>query len=249
VSKKPAFEPRKWDGMLLQGMSNFFMGYAQNPNPGVFDEIMKRVVGMRLHQLAEHRHGVAGAIHGIIFTHPEMENTWKREWNHPLMALEACRPPEEDREFTNATCVDYLFMYAVTCNDILSMQRIVRLSQRDDGVGSAAMEVVNHHGQNPLMRDAVQQGTPKVQQPSGQHSIHQSVRALGLLAACDQAHSANVLYVGCQVSPEAIAVCTPNGLLPAGFPCQWEGHQVVPRAATQDEMHQWSRIKAETRRP
>jgi hypothetical protein len=231
------------------------MSYAQQPQPEAFDAVMERVVSLRLHQLPEHRHGIAGALHGILFMHPDLENTWKREWNQPLATLEACRPPESDQDISKPPEVDYLWMYGVTCQDDLSVERIARLSRRADPVGSAAYHVVQCYAHHPMMRAALVRAvsTLTTQPHDCTDAPHASVRSLALRAEQVPPDQGAVLYVGwlppLPGSVGSLVICTPDGQAPVGFPATWDGYPVSAQKASPTDVSQWSKVRADMHRP
>jgi len=247
-----------WAGMVMQDIANFFLTYAADPQPGAVDVVMGRITALGLMQMPEHRSGIAGAIHAMAAMSPHLGLVLDTGWPQAMAIMTGCRPSDDDDEIKRPGEVDYLWMYAVTCGDDFSADRVVRAAARKDAIGEAALQLVHASAAHPLMIHALARALKAKDVPahlSSASSIpHASITSLSRYAAMIPSSNGAVLYVAwlppsVDQAAGALVIRTPNGKAPLGFPDDWDGHPVVPQQATPDEMLTWNKLRAQQGNP
>lgn len=251
----PHVRPEDWPNIIMQDMAVFFYGYSLAPNPGAFDMLMQRIQALNLLYRPEHRHGISGAIAGIISLHPQLEAGWRKAWQRPFIVIDECKPPESDADIRRPPEVDYLWMYAVTCGDEYTSDRVVRIAMRQDAVGDAGVFLIRHNLTHPLLigsmaRQAMRTTTALSRTPK---LPQESIASLSLFASQVPPSHGEVLYVA-WLPPEkdasgALVIRTPDGNPPIGFPSEWDGLPIVAQAATAEELVKWRKLLSQREAP
>lgn len=250
-------DPNEYVQIQTVRLAAFFSVYPSDPHPEMVPAALKVIYDLGLHASPVHRHGIAGALDGLAKLHPLYVPQWRAAQPKVYAHTDRLRPPDGDSDITQAGTVDYLWMLALMINDEHPVERIIRLGQRQDPVGNAAVMLIHQNAAAPLMMSVLQKAVASrkievVDLPKNLPT--DDIMRLTHEAAQHPLWSSVVLYVGYQPGATqklagTIVVTTPDGKLPAGFPAEWGGRVVVGRTATAGELAKWHKLKGDKDTP
>lgn len=240
-------------GPRLAWLPAYFASYRLDPDPGRFIEALGVIEEFKLMALPEHRHGLAGAVVGVLFKHAEQSDGWRASKHRSVIATaERITIPLVDQDIANPLMVDYLWMFWMTTGDTGTLKRIVRLALQPGQVGEQAAVLLAAHAMLPEVAVQLDQlaasgcaigGTP-VPLPSAYTTVrkdipHAEVKSLyAHLIAIPGTRQRLVLVAwlpGTLEVPQGFLAVTRDGHRFNGLPLEWEGYPVHVRRATVDE--------------
>lgn len=233
----------EYDGLLIQDIASFLAGHAERPDEQQADLAVQRMHQLGLLHRAEHRYGIAGALHALMHAHPPYASKWRAEYEKMCVLADALKPSDLDSDITIVAQLDYLWVYASTIADHFTVDRLVRLGHRRDAIGDAVVVMIHAYAQHPLMIAALDRAArTTTTPPQAPHLPHAAILSLARYAASDPRLMHRILYVGW--TGAALAVRTPDGQMPPACPTEWEGLPVVAQPATADELKKWRQLDA-----
>lgn len=247
-----AVSAEEYVGAAMRDLGEWFITYKSAPDFDTIGVAFERILRLALLEQAEHRHGVAGGIEGILRLQPDRRRDIRRAWPRIFELADPLRPADLDADIRKATEIDWLWMVALVTGDSAPLDRIVRLGRRRDPIGDAALMILHVHSALPQVVEALARAAQQLalQQPPPvpeKRVPSDAVKALAQAIALDPDLRPCVLHVGWEpqtgapgdTPPGRFVLTTPDGKMPVRAPKTWEGMQVVARMATISEMQRW----------
>jgi hypothetical protein len=233
---------------VMQSIFRYFHYYSTKPRPDLFVDMLKRVLELRLMQLPEHRHAIAGAVASIVMFHPEHQDLWRKGIELPLRQIiesaERLSPPPTDEGITWPTQVEYLWMSWVITRDLAVLQRLVRFASRQDAVGDTALSILHAHAHFPEVKAVMtsilsrrqRDLTPSYRGHAPDVPVAQ-VNELQAVVTRNPLTMRRVVLVGwIPGETGGYLVVTTDGEKPDPCPEMWHEQRILVRKATPEEM-------------
>lgn len=245
--------PEQWEGLELERIGNFLLGYADAPKPEELPRIVASIATLKLLLRADHRYGIAGAMAGVFELHPDQQDQWRDQWPELWAAVESMRPSELNSEVKRPAELDYLWMRGLVSRDEADLHRVVALGLAAGDVGDAAVMLLHTYAAHPLVAKVLATAIATTTTSAGDGIPRSSIQSLAQRVANDWGLEEVVMLVGWRphngADPGALIVVTPSGRLPLQIPATWDGHPVKARTPTVQEMERWRAIQADRDRP
>lgn len=273
-------------GEIMTTLVRYFTSYATTPRPDLMLDALDWIQTLNLMALPEHRYGIAGAIRGVMDLVPpvlvpdapdgdEIElstpagpppeplfiKAWRAGYPKILESVDRLVPPEHDIGITRTGHIDYMGMRWMVARSPLFLDRIIRLSHRDDDVGEAAAVFLDVYASMNEVQEArlraagIHIPTAEQQRAAGAMAAEGMTRAIqvdGLVRylTATPSEREHMVYVGwVPGTPSAFVIATTDGQPPKHTPERWHDQAVSVRTATEAELSAHQELAMERDRP
>lgn len=285
-------------GEIMTTLVRYFTTYATTPRPDLMLDALDWIQTLNLMALPEHRYGIAGAIRGAmdlvpILPQPEGEETalttpddvpagpppepldiqaWRRGFPKILESVDRLVPPPHDVAINRTGHIDYMGMRWLVARNPLFIDRILRLTHRDDDVGEAAIIFLDTYNTMSEVQDARMRAAGIRVPTVAEHKAAQAATAEGMARAMqvdelvryltvtpsEREHMVYVGWVPAGITPSdrmpvfasgAFVIATTDGQPPKHTPERWHDQSVSVRKATTQELTAHQELAMERDRP